>query len=135
MAVSDLEMLQRYATLRGTQRDFAPSHLPGKITLILPSVLTDIATSVLGPDQTVGIRIPDHLFVIELVKRLDFPITSTSVNRTGEKPLNDPHAIAELFGMEVDLIIDAGILPPSAGSRIYDLTGETIETVRDSDDA
>ena len=135
VAVSNLEMLQRYATLRGTQRDFAPSHLPGKITLILPAVLTDIAASVLGPDQTVGIRIPDHLFVIELVKRLDFPITSTSVNRTGEKPLNDPHAIAELFGMEVDLIIDAGILPPSAGSRIYDLTGETIETVRDSDDA
>ena len=135
VAVSDLEMLQCYATLRGTQRDFATSHLPGKVTLILPSVLTDIATPVLGPDQTVGVRIPDHLFVIELVRRLDFPITSTSVNRTGEEPLNDPHAIAELFGAEVDLIIDAGILPPSAGSRIYDLTGETIETVRDSDDA
>lgn len=132
VAVSDLEMVQRYASLPEMQRDFAASRLPGKVTLILPAVTSDMTAAVLGPDQTVGIRIPDHFFVIELVRRLDFPITSTSVNRTGEEPLNDPHTIAELFAMEVDLIIDAGILPPSSGSRIYDLSGETIKTVRDS---
>jgi len=132
VAVADMEMLKQYAHVPAGREEFIQSHLPGKVTVILPAVQSSLSQMVQSDLQTVDIRTPDHFFVIELVRRLDFPITSTSVNRTAEPPLNDPGTIIELFGAEVDLIIDAGILPPSAGSRIYDLSGETIKTVRNS---
>jgi L-threonylcarbamoyladenylate synthase len=83
-----------------------------------------------APGNTVGVRIPDHSVPVELAKALKKPITSTSVNRTGEPPLNDPKTIDKQFSTEIDLIIDAGTLPSSSGSTIYDLTTESVKAVR-----
>jgi tRNA A37 threonylcarbamoyladenosine synthetase subunit TsaC/SUA5/YrdC len=58
------------------------------------------------------------------------PITSTSVNRTGEDAMNDPEKIADEFGSELDILIDGGTLPKSPGSTIYLLKGNTIKILR-----
>ena len=63
----------------------------------------------MGPDNTIGIRIPTHPFGTDLVAKIGYPITSSSVNRHGETPLNNPAMIIQKFGEEIDLIIDAGI--------------------------
>ncbi len=46
------------------------------------------------------------------------PITSTSVNRTGEKPLTKPDDISNEFISDIDLIIDDGIIN-GVGSKIF----------------
>ncbi|MFQ6674310.1 MAG: L-threonylcarbamoyladenylate synthase [Fidelibacterota bacterium] len=132
VVVCDLNMLNRYARVPEDKKPFVNSHLPGKATLILPARLSDLSPAVMGGRQTVGIRIPRHPFPVDLTRRLGFPITTTSVNRTGQDPLNDPERIARVFGDDVDLIAHVGPLPRSRGSRIYDLTGKKINVVRDS---
>lgn len=133
VTVSDKPMLRRYGEIPGERWDFIKSHLPGKVTFILLSRPSDLSPRVLGKNKTIGIRIPGHDFPVRLTRALRFPITSTSVNRTGEPPINDPESIVEVFGSEVDLIVDGGILSPSRGSRIYDLSGDEITVLRESE--
>ena len=65
-----------------------------------------------------------------LISKFGRPITSTSVNKTGEPPLNDPSLIIKTFANEIDLILDAGILSPSSGSSIYDLSSKIPKKIR-----
>lgn len=128
--VSSQEMAEIYGQISEDKRAFVDAHVPGKVTLIVKARKTEVSSRVLGPGGTVGFRIPDHSFPIQLTKRLNFPITSTSVNRTGKPPMNDPAAIEKHFGNEVQLIVDGGRLPSTRGSAVYDLSGKDIRVIR-----
>ena len=57
--------------------------LPGPITLILKTKNHPVASEVAPNKDSIGVRIPDHWFH-EIVKNLDIPIITTSVNVTGK---------------------------------------------------
>ena len=73
---------------------------------------------------------PHHTYPISLCKALTFPITTTSVNKAGDDPLNDPELIRNEFHDEIDLIIDAGRLPSSEGSSIFKLVNSKLKLIR-----
>ena len=78
---------------------------PGPITVIAP-----------GDEKyaTIGVRIPAHELVLELLKRYQKPLASTSANASGmPNVLNVVDATKELDG-QVDMIIDGGTLPADA---------------------
>ncbi len=71
-----------------------------------PGPLTVICRGVAEP--TVGLRIPDHPFVRELLRQVGFPLAATSANRSGQPPAKTAAAAAaDLLG-EADLVIDGG---------------------------
>ena len=133
IVVSDLTMLQQYAKIPNGKKTYLDTQLPGKVTFILPAVKSDISPLLLGNNETVGIRLPAYSFPTELVRNLGYPITSTSVNRTGEKAINNPYKIIKEFGFEIDLIINAGTLPPSEGSQIIDISTTEEQILRNGD--
>ena len=67
------------------------------------------------------------------ISKLKVPLISTSVNRSNQKPLNDPDLIEARFP-EIDLLIDKGPLEESKGSTILDLTRSPIRCIRQGDD-
>jgi tRNA A37 threonylcarbamoyladenosine synthetase subunit TsaC/SUA5/YrdC len=89
-----------------------------------------VHSSILGKDGTLGIRIPSHSFGPELTSKLGFPITTTSVNKTYENPLNNPKDIIQKFDGEFDLLIDDGNLPKTKGSTIYKLEKSKLTIIR-----
>ena len=66
----------------------------------------------------------------KLVSEIGYPITSTSVNRHGNKPMNNPSEMIDEFGDEVDIIINAGVIPKSRGSTIYILRNNQFQIIR-----
>jgi L-threonylcarbamoyladenylate synthase len=128
--VSDLDMAFEVSVLSSKQRDILSKKLYGAITIIVPAKKGLFCSELLSDDFCVGIRIPDHSFGKNLVRLLNFPITTTSVNRTGETPLNNPDEIMNQFGGQIDLFIDEGTLPPSKGSKIYKLIGNSLSSIR-----
>ena len=106
-------------------------YLGGPRTVIIPVKPGIVVDAILGPKKTLGIRIPATAFILELAELASVPITTTSVNRTGEQPLNDPAEIMEIFSSDIDLLIDAGPLPTSGGSTIYRWRMGKIELVND----
>ena len=127
---ADFEQLLSWTRLSDVERDLVTENIGDKTTFILPAVEGIIHGSILGPDNTIGIRIPTHPFGTDLVAKTGYPITSSSVNRHGDKALNNPEMIIQEFGEEIDLIIDAGILPPSEGSTIYVAHNNRLKKIR-----
>ncbi len=100
---------------------------PGPLTIILainppmPGVvaLPEIVTA--GGD-TVGLRIPDHPFVLELLHLIDAPLAVTSANRSGQPPARTAEeALRQLEG-QVRYVVDGGPTPGGNPSTILDLT-------------
>ena len=105
-------------------------YLGGNKTLIVPVQSNIVNKIILGKNNSLGIRIPDNQFCNKLAKYFGKPIISTSVNRSGEKPLNDPQQIENQFSSKIDLLIDGGTLPESTGSKIYQFKDNKIITLR-----
>lgn len=94
------------------------------ITVVLPKkpVIPKIVTA---GHKTVGIRIPDFPFIDKLLGKFGYPLTATSANISGEEPTGDIKKVIAYFQDKTwkpDLIIDAGVLPPSQPSTILDLS-------------
>jgi len=94
-------------------------YLGGPRTTIVPVKTGIVSSLVQGPDNTLGIRIPDAPFALDLARQTGVPITTTSVNRSGHPPINDPVKIMKTFPSDFELLIDGGLLAPSSGSTIY----------------
>ena len=86
--------------------------------------------SLITQDNKVGFRVPNYPFLINLLDHYTKPITTTSINVTGSKPLNDPNKIEEIFSEDIDLLLDAGMLNNQSASKIYMFEQNNITQIR-----
>ncbi len=129
IAVSDIEMLKIYAKVDIRTEKIISTFLPGPLTLILPRT-HKLPDEVVAGGNTIGIRIPEHPFILELIKQLGKPITTTSANKSSFPELtNVPEIINQL--PEIDTAIDQGPLENHIPSTIVDLTGDKINILRE----
>jgi len=104
----------------------AARFMPGPLTLVLKKN-DGVDTGIGRGMSTIGIRIPDNQFCLELARAFDGPITTTSANRAGEPPKRSVDAILAQLGdtaSMIDFVIDAGELPSRLPSTVIDLSGE-----------
>ena len=87
-------------------------------TVIVPVNPGVVHDTILGIGHSLGIRIPNHPFCKALSSSCRIPMTTTSVNRPGERPLEIPDDISRTFGNGIDLIIEDGRISGEA-SKIY----------------
>ena len=131
--VSDIAMAEEYAEVTNDARLLFERLLPGGLTVILrkrKNVRGGIARGI----ETIGIRIPHNDFCAQLARAFGKPFTATSANVSGLAPKRSLSDILEQLGESaemIDLIIDAGELPPSAPSTVVDLSGEEPLIVRE----
>ncbi len=78
---------------------------PGPLTLVVETQDGD----------TIGVRVPRHPFVLELIRRLGEPLAATSANLSGEPPAaTADDAVKNLDGAP-ELLIDGGIVTVTGG--------------------
>ena len=128
--VWSLEVAASWTLASKKEFDEASTFIKESSTVILPVKNHIVHPSILADDGTLGLRMPHCDFPIALCAKLGFPITTTSINRTGQPPLSDPKLIKEQFYSEIDLIIDAGIIPNGKASTIYKLTNSKFSIIR-----
>jgi len=100
---------------------------PGSVTLVLRDPDGLFPDGVRDPvNRTVAVRISPHPIASRLVEALGRPLTSTSLNSSGDPPITTgTDALAWLDQREATdvWLIDGGTLPPSAASTVVDCTG------------
>jgi len=126
---ADLTDIARYARVSNFAYRILKRFLPGAYTFVLEAS-REVPKLLLTKQKTVGIRVPDHPVAMALVRELGNPVLSTSANRGGEDPLNDPALIQKTLGKEVDIILDSGILP-QLPSTVISLVGDEIRVLRE----
>ena len=133
IVVSDIKMAQKYVKINEMAENLYKSYLPGPITVVSKG-RGKVAKGVESEYGTLGIRIPDHQLVLDIVKNFAKPFTATSANMSY---LPKPYSIKALLknlpakNLElIDLIIDAGELPHRETSTVVDTTMNSLNIVR-----
>jgi L-threonylcarbamoyladenylate synthase len=102
---------------------------PGPLTLVLPADenLPDEVKSV-GP--TVAVRIPRDRLLLEILGELRAAIAAPSANRPGEEPARSAADVLEIFGNDVDLILEDDREPSVSASTLVDCSIAAAEVLR-----
>jgi L-threonylcarbamoyladenylate synthase len=136
IAVTDSKMAERYVELNDQARELYRRFLPGPVTVVSRAKGT-VAPGVASEFGTLGVRIPAYPLITDLVAALGKPLTATSANASGEaRPYTIDTILEPLSGKQrdlIDLIIDAGTLPPNLPSTVIDTTLSTPITLRAGD--
>lgn len=104
--------------------------LPGPYTFILEAT-REVPKLLKTKKETVGIRVPDHIICQTIIQELEHPIMSASLPMDDDvEYYTDPEMIHDIFGKQVDLVIDSGI-GNMITSTIIDCTGSTPQLVRE----
>jgi L-threonylcarbamoyladenylate synthase len=101
---------------------------PGALTLILPALQT--LPMNLSPSPTIGVRLPDHAFVQQLIQ-ICGPLATTSANLSGAPNSLTAQEVSEQLGNRIDLILDGGKTPGEIPSTVVDCSGEKPRVIRE----
>jgi tRNA threonylcarbamoyl adenosine modification protein (Sua5/YciO/YrdC/YwlC family) len=119
----DLAELASYARVDNRQFRLLKAATPGPYTFILEAS-KEVPRRVSHPQRkTIGLRVPDHNVLKELLALHNGPLLATTLIARGEtEPLNDAHDIRERFEHDVAAVIDAGACSQEP-TTVVDLTG------------
>ena len=114
---SGLKNISHYANVSNYAYKTMKRLLPGPYTFILEGSRL-VPKIMLTKRKTAGIRVPNHLICLALVKELGNPIITTSATKPDGTIINEPSFIHDFFRSRVDVVIDGGPVPGRPSSVI-----------------
>jgi L-threonylcarbamoyladenylate synthase len=122
--------LERYAAdVPAAARKLVARFWPGPLTIVLRKNEI-IPYEVTGGQDTVALRMIDHVVARAILRRFGGAVAAPSANRFGRvSPTTAEHVRADL-GDDVDLIVDGGSARIGVESTIVDLTGDVPAILR-----
>lgn len=120
----DLSELASYARVDNKQYRLLKSVTPGPFTFILEAT-KEVPRRVSHPSRrTIGLRVPDHTMLQQLLEVFGEPLLATTLIMPGEtEPLNDPEEIRERLRNQIEAVVDAGACKMEP-TTVVDLTGD-----------
>ncbi|MSQ64910.1 MAG: threonylcarbamoyl-AMP synthase [Limnohabitans sp.] len=118
----DLSELALYAKVDNRQFRLLKAATPGAYTFILEAT-KEVPRRVAHPHRkTIGLRVPEHLCLLQLLELHGSPLLATTLIPPGEtEPLNDARDIRGRFEHQLAAVIDAGACSMKA-TTVVDLT-------------
>lgn len=126
----DLSELASYARVDNRQYRLLKLGTPGPFTFILEAT-KEVPRRVSHPSRrTIGLRVPEHRALQELLSVFGQPLIGTTLIPPGEtEPLNDAAEIRERFQKQVQAVVDAGACPMEP-TTVVDLSGDEPVLIR-----
>ena len=118
----DLSEVSHYARVDNKQYRLLKAATPGPYTFLLEAT-KEVPRRVSHPQRkTIGLRVPDHKVLCELLTLHGAPLLATTLIPPGEsEALNDAQTIRQRFEKQLGAVIDAGACP-SEPTTVVDLT-------------
>jgi L-threonylcarbamoyladenylate synthase len=110
-------------------RALAKVFWPGPLTLVLPrqaNTFEAVTTS-----DTIGVRLPDNFVALSVISMVGRPLAVTSANPSGKEPAETGEKVAEYFGSELDIILNAGAVPGGPVSTVLNVAVSPFEILRE----
>ncbi|MCF7916985.1 MAG: threonylcarbamoyl-AMP synthase [Candidatus Omnitrophica bacterium] len=79
----------------------------------------------------IGVRIPSHSIANSILQQLDFAVFLPSANRSGQDETISAAEVEEVFGDDIDLIVDGGRTDDKKSSTVIDLTYKPFKILRE----
>lgn len=130
--ISDIEMLCKYVkNISALELELMNTFWPGPLTIILEKteLIPNIVTS---NSDYVAVRIPNDKLLIELIKKLNRPLISTSANLSGNNTITNTQQLEEKIIKNVDYIYDIGSVN-KISSTLIKVEDNLIKIIRDGE--
>ena len=126
----DLSELASYARVDNRQYRLLRLGTPGPYTFILEAT-KEVPRRLSHPSRrTIGLRVPEHRVLQQLLAELGQPLLATTLIPPGEtEPLNDASDIRNRFEKQLQAVVDSGACA-AAPTTVIDLSGETPTVLR-----
>jgi tRNA threonylcarbamoyl adenosine modification protein (Sua5/YciO/YrdC/YwlC family) len=111
---------------------------PGPVTLVLDDSCSDSLArhlpekvlQLVAPSQTLGLRVPGHQVLLDVLRMLVGPLALTSANRTGGTEAVTAREVLDVLGNDLDLVIDDGPCRFGEPSSVVRIRGNRYEVLR-----
>lgn len=110
--------------------DLAEQFWPGALTIVLPAA-EHLPAEVKAPDNTIGVRLPNHSIPLSIAERAGGAIATTSANISGQDAAHAAGEIREAFGSSIDIILDGGFAPQENPSTVIRVVDGEIRVLRE----
>lgn len=125
----DVEMISQYVETIPQKALDLIKETTSPLTIIYPKA-KNLPIEMLSNDGTIGIRIPNHHYCQEILKKLNRPLVSTSANISGEKSPTCFEDISTLIKENVNFIspkqFQANNTQPSSIIKVFE-SGEVLK--------
>lgn len=127
--VASIEQMKKIAYIDEKAKCLVDAFMPGGFTMILKKKenLPDYITNGL---DTIGIRMPDDEFILNLIRLCDKPLLVTSANLSGLQPGNTTEEVLEQLDGRIDAIVK-GKPKGTMASTIVDMSTPKVKIIRD----
>ncbi|MBD5391068.1 threonylcarbamoyl-AMP synthase [bacterium] len=124
---ASLEQIEQIAVVNEKIKSLIQKFMPGALTLILQSK-KEVEEKI--GYKTIGVRIPNSNFAVNLLEKYG-PMLTTSVNESGEIPLNSYEEIRSVYGNVVEEIFPPSGMSSNQASTVVDVTHSTLKLLRE----
>ncbi len=140
LAIRSLEEALDYAPdMSPLARRLARRCWPGPITLVLDDShpetlirrLPKEVQQMVSPQGTVGLRVPGHAVILDVLQFMAGPLALTSANRGGESDARTAREVVEALRDDVDLVLDDGPARYGQPSSVVRVTGNQYTILRE----
>ncbi len=103
------------------------NHHPESLLAQLPS---DVQSAVI-PNGTIGLRVPAHPLILDVLRMLTGPVTLSSANQAGHPEAVTAEEVVTELGEHIDLVLDAGKSRLGQPSSVVKVTESNYEILRE----
>ncbi len=136
--VGDVKDIEKYAQVGEIDREFINRNLPGPVTVVVkikPEYFNTFATQVINDTNGVGFRVVDNFeYINKICKKCDFPILSTSANKSGlgieKASCENAMKAFENEKDKIDIVICAEGYQGGVPSAVIDITKVPHQVIR-----
>jgi L-threonylcarbamoyladenylate synthase len=100
---------------------------PGPLTLVVPR--NPNLPDVISPDDTIGVRMPDHPVALALLRSTG-PLAVTSANLSGYENSTTAQQVMDQLNGRIHLILDGGVTEGGIPSTVVDCTASNLIVLR-----
>jgi L-threonylcarbamoyladenylate synthase len=110
------------------QKDILKQYWPGALTAIFSFCERQKLSGFSHP--TIGIRVPDHQPLLQVLQKYPGNLLTTSANRSGLPSHPDPEVLFNEFKNDIEWLIEDGILTDARPSTVVDMSQRKFKILR-----
>ena len=130
--VSSIAMAEKWVDIPSQNvRSLMENYWPGGLTIILNSKSTRVSKLVKGGGNTLGVRMPDHTNLLQIIEKIDVPIIGSSANFAGEPTPYLYNELSHELIQLVDFVLPGNTKGGTQASTVIDCTKEPFVILRE----
>lgn len=133
VVVDSVQTARKYLFWNYYLDQMAQSYWPGPLTVVGRYAMGNLAKGVVGPDETLAVRVTDFSLLKSITEKIGRPLVATSANLAGEPSLYSANELIKVFENrehQPDILLDFGDLERRPNTTMVSAIGAKMSIIR-----